>query len=236
MSIDPSEILGRNIPDQHIGHTEHDIARYRYRPEIRKGVFQRFRPFGRASLRAADGMRLLTKEQLASELGRSTRWVELRMKEGLPVLPRRLPGEHARFELAAVREWLDQRAEQRRRGNKWTVKVYDPSPGASSAGSARSTARPRPSTRSALRRSASLRPHGPGPFVTGPWSGSATTHAPHPRHSARTATRSSASSRTPATSCSPASIGPRLVDWLRNGRTTPHASRARCSATRSATD
>ena len=55
---------------------------------------------------------LLTKKQLASELGRSTRWIELRMKEGMPVLPRRLPGEHARFELAAVREWLDQRAEQ----------------------------------------------------------------------------------------------------------------------------
>jgi phage terminase Nu1 subunit (DNA packaging protein) len=54
---------------------------------------------------------LLTKKQLASELGRSTRWVELRMKEGLPVLPRRLPGEHAWFELAAVREWLDHRAE-----------------------------------------------------------------------------------------------------------------------------
>jgi len=61
----------------------------------------------------ARGMRLLTKKQLASELGRSTRWVELRMKEGLPVLPRRLSGEHARFELAAVREWLDQRAERR---------------------------------------------------------------------------------------------------------------------------
>jgi hypothetical protein len=29
------------------------------------------------------------------------------------VLPRQLPGEHARFELAAVREWLDQRAQQR---------------------------------------------------------------------------------------------------------------------------
>jgi phage terminase Nu1 subunit (DNA packaging protein) len=55
---------------------------------------------------------LLTKKQLASELGRSTRWVELRMREGLPVLPRRVPGEHARFELAAVSVWLEQRAEQ----------------------------------------------------------------------------------------------------------------------------
>jgi phage terminase Nu1 subunit (DNA packaging protein) len=57
------------------------------------------------------GERLLTKRQLASELGRSTRWVELRMREGLPVLPRRTPGEHARFELGAVRAWLERRAE-----------------------------------------------------------------------------------------------------------------------------
>jgi phage terminase Nu1 subunit (DNA packaging protein) len=56
---------------------------------------------------------LLTKKQLASELGRSTRWVELRMREGLPVLPRRTPGEHARFDLAAVREWLELRATRR---------------------------------------------------------------------------------------------------------------------------
>lgn len=55
--------------------------------------------------------RLLTKQQLASELGRSTRWVELRMREGLPVLPRRTPSEHARFELGAVRAWLERRAE-----------------------------------------------------------------------------------------------------------------------------
>jgi phage terminase Nu1 subunit (DNA packaging protein) len=56
--------------------------------------------------------RLLTKRQLAGELGRSTRWVELRMREGLPVLPRRTPGEHARFDLEAVRAWLDGRSER----------------------------------------------------------------------------------------------------------------------------
>jgi len=56
---------------------------------------------------------LLTKKQLASELGRSTRWVELRMREGLPVLPKRAPGEHARFDLGAVRQWLEQRATHR---------------------------------------------------------------------------------------------------------------------------
>jgi hypothetical protein len=58
------------------------------------------------------GPRLLTKRQLAAELGRSTRWVELRMREGLPVEPRRTPGEHTRFDLHAVRAWLDTRAER----------------------------------------------------------------------------------------------------------------------------
>ncbi len=35
------------------------------------------------------------------------------MREGLPVLPRRTPGEHTRFDLAAVREWLELRASRR---------------------------------------------------------------------------------------------------------------------------
>jgi phage terminase Nu1 subunit (DNA packaging protein) len=56
---------------------------------------------------------LLTKEQLAAELGRSTRWIELRMREGMPVLPRRSLGEHTRFDPAAVRDWLERRAERR---------------------------------------------------------------------------------------------------------------------------
>jgi phage terminase Nu1 subunit (DNA packaging protein) len=56
--------------------------------------------------------RLLSKKQLASELGRSTRWVEMRMREGLPVLPRRTPGEHARFDLDAVRAWLERRSDR----------------------------------------------------------------------------------------------------------------------------
>jgi phage terminase Nu1 subunit (DNA packaging protein) len=53
---------------------------------------------------------LLTKRQLAFELGRSTRWVELRMREGLPVQSRRSPYEHARFDLEEVRRWLDARS------------------------------------------------------------------------------------------------------------------------------
>jgi phage terminase Nu1 subunit (DNA packaging protein) len=34
------------------------------------------------------------------------------MREGMPTLPRRTPGEHARFDLAAVRQWLDERPAQ----------------------------------------------------------------------------------------------------------------------------
>jgi hypothetical protein len=54
----------------------------------------------------------LTKRQLAAELDRSTRWVELRMREGMPVAPRATPREHARFDLAAVCAWLDRRGEE----------------------------------------------------------------------------------------------------------------------------
>jgi hypothetical protein len=54
--------------------------------------------------------RLLTKRQLAAELGRSTRWIELRMREGMPVAPRAAPREHARFDVTAVRAWLDSRS------------------------------------------------------------------------------------------------------------------------------
>ena len=78
------------------------------------------------------------------------------MREGLPVLPRRSPAEHARFDLEAVRAWLESRSDDRavsieqrvarlerqlatlgpeperdvvairKRGDNWTVKVYDP--------------------------------------------------------------------------------------------------------------
>jgi phage terminase Nu1 subunit (DNA packaging protein) len=61
--------------------------------------------------RSAPG-RLLSKKHLAAELGRSPRWVELRMREGLPVEPRRTPAEHTRFDLTRVQAWLVERAEQ----------------------------------------------------------------------------------------------------------------------------
>jgi hypothetical protein len=55
--------------------------------------------------------RLLSKKQLAAELGRSPRWIELKMRdEGLPVEPRASEQEHARFDLVKVRAWLEARA------------------------------------------------------------------------------------------------------------------------------
>jgi hypothetical protein len=55
-------------------------------------------------LRAAGA--LLTKQQLARHLGRSTRWIELKVREGMPSEPptRRFP--HRRFRLGDVESWL----------------------------------------------------------------------------------------------------------------------------------
>ena len=58
--------------------------------------------------------RLLTKRQLAGQLGRSTRWIEMRMREGMPVAPRGAPNEHARFDLETVHAWLEARSDNTR--------------------------------------------------------------------------------------------------------------------------
>lgn len=58
---------------------------------------------------------LLSKKQLAAELGRSPRWIELRMREGLPVEPRKTPAESTRFDLEKVTAWLDARADEKPR-------------------------------------------------------------------------------------------------------------------------
>jgi hypothetical protein len=52
------------------------------------------------------GRQLVTKQQLASHLGRSPRWIELRVNEGMPSenLDRR--GRRL-FDLEAVEAWLD---------------------------------------------------------------------------------------------------------------------------------
>jgi phage terminase Nu1 subunit (DNA packaging protein) len=49
---------------------------------------------------------LVTKRQLAEHLGRSTRWVELRVREGMPSEPPTTRFPHRRFRLSEVEAWL----------------------------------------------------------------------------------------------------------------------------------
>jgi len=53
------------------------------------------------------GPLVVTKQQLAAELGRSVRWIELRVNEGMPVESN--TDRHGRrlFDLNQVRAWLD---------------------------------------------------------------------------------------------------------------------------------
>lgn len=51
----------------------------------------------------------VSKPRLAAQLGRSTRWVELRMKEGMPVHHRDARGWPF-FDPAQVAAWLEARA------------------------------------------------------------------------------------------------------------------------------
>jgi hypothetical protein len=48
----------------------------------------------------------LTKREIAAHFGRSTRWVELRMQEGLPS---KMIGGRRGFRLADVEAWIDGR-------------------------------------------------------------------------------------------------------------------------------
>jgi len=48
----------------------------------------------------------LSKRQLAEVLGYSTRWVELRVREGMPS---RMVGSQRRFRLSDVESWLERR-------------------------------------------------------------------------------------------------------------------------------
>jgi hypothetical protein len=54
--------------------------------------------------RAAAAEPWLNKGQIARHYGRSTRWIELRMREGLP--SRMLGGRRA-FQLSAVEAWME---------------------------------------------------------------------------------------------------------------------------------
>lgn len=49
---------------------------------------------------------LLSKRQLAAHLGRSERWVELRVREGMPSVDPTARYGGRRFDLAAVEGWL----------------------------------------------------------------------------------------------------------------------------------
>jgi hypothetical protein len=56
---------------------------------------------------------LVSKQQLAAHLGRSTRWVELRVREGMPSEPPTKRFPHRRFRVADVEAWLsDSRLQQ----------------------------------------------------------------------------------------------------------------------------
>lgn len=49
---------------------------------------------------------LLTKKQLAQHLGRSERWVEMRAKDGMPVVEGTDRLGRRRYDLAACEAWL----------------------------------------------------------------------------------------------------------------------------------
>lgn len=57
-------------------------------------------PFPRAMAREP----WLSKRQVAEYLGRSTRWVELRVRDGMPS---KMIGGRRGFRLSEVEEWLD---------------------------------------------------------------------------------------------------------------------------------
>lgn len=49
---------------------------------------------------------LLTKQQLAAHLDRSTRWIEIRVQAGMPSIDPTVRFPHRRFRLADVEQWL----------------------------------------------------------------------------------------------------------------------------------
>jgi hypothetical protein len=57
------------------------------------------------SIRSSVGV-VLGKRQLAQHLGRSPRWIELKVTEGMPSIPPTARYPHRRFVLAEVERWL----------------------------------------------------------------------------------------------------------------------------------
>jgi phage terminase Nu1 subunit (DNA packaging protein) len=66
----------------------------------------------------ARGQPLLTKKQLASHLGRSERWIELRVRDGMPVEEATDRYGRRRYDLRLVEAWL-------RRGRPISAKRED---------------------------------------------------------------------------------------------------------------
>lgn len=57
-------------------------------------------------LRASVAQRPVTKAELARHFSRSTRWVELKVREGMPFLPATKRYPHKRFEILACERWM----------------------------------------------------------------------------------------------------------------------------------
>jgi phage terminase Nu1 subunit (DNA packaging protein) len=62
-------------------------------------------------LHVAPGLRLVTKQQLAREIGRSERWIEMRAAEGMPRAGLDRGGRRL-FDLEACENWLAARSEK----------------------------------------------------------------------------------------------------------------------------
>lgn len=56
--------------------------------------------------RRGSGSQVVTKQQLAAHLGRSTRWVEQRVAEGMPVIEGTDRYGRRRYDLAKCEAWL----------------------------------------------------------------------------------------------------------------------------------
>jgi hypothetical protein len=57
-------------------------------------------------LRASLPQRPVTKTELARHFGRSTRWVELKVREGMPFLPATKRYPRKRYDVLACERWL----------------------------------------------------------------------------------------------------------------------------------
>lgn len=69
------------------------------------------------------GAVLLSKKQLAAHLGRSTRWVEIQMRQGLPAEPLTDRYGGRRYDLAKVETWIRSGRADRKREKTLSQRV-----------------------------------------------------------------------------------------------------------------